>query len=75
MVAQVWRYNPRPLRYCITRRSGLGAHGPPILAGVSYMMIVYPRGPIGSMSWFTSLMMLCTAIGFSCMTILGLLWN
>jgi len=35
--------------------------------------IDYPRGPVGSLPWFVSLGMICTLIGFACMTLLGLL--
>jgi hypothetical protein len=42
------------------------------MAGAIMTFIDYPRGPVGSLPWFISLMMICTLIGFACMTLLGL---
>ena len=51
---------------------------PRALAGASHMIIdypnfTYPKDWSDSRPWFVSIMMVCTLIGFGCMTLLGLL--
>jgi hypothetical protein len=50
-------------------RNGWGA----IMTFIDYPRGAYLRSLGGSLPWFVSLMMICTLIGFACMTLLGLL--
>jgi hypothetical protein len=43
------------------------------MVGAIMTFIDYARGPVGSLPRFISLMMICTLVGFACMTVLGLL--
>jgi hypothetical protein len=40
---------------------------------IDYPGGAYLKNWAGSLPWFVSLMMICTLIGFACMTLLGLL--
>jgi len=40
---------------------------------IDYPRFDYPRDWGHSMPWFVSVMMVCTLIGFACMTLLGFL--
>jgi hypothetical protein len=40
---------------------------------IDYPRFAYPKDWSDSRPWFVSVMMVCTLIGFGCMTLLGLL--
>ena len=62
----------------VTHFSGARVHDLRILAGagdmiIAYPRIAYPKDWSDSRPWFVSVMMVCTLIGFGCMTLVGLL--